>query len=132
MTDRPEGKPIEHSGRIIRAEIRTKATPQEAYDAWADPEKTAHWFLDRAEGKAEPGPTITWIFDKFNYRIPYQVLIARPAVRELNDAVLWLTIQDSPGQIEVQAWLPACSLDPSTVEAFGKKWQQRLQGIFQN
>jgi hypothetical protein len=37
MIDRPEGKPIEHIGRIIRAEIRTKATPQQAYDAWARP-----------------------------------------------------------------------------------------------
>jgi len=79
MTDKPENKPIEHIRRIIRAEIRTKATPQEAYDAWADPEKIAHWFPDRAEGKAELGATITWIFDKFNYRIPYEVLIARPA-----------------------------------------------------
>jgi uncharacterized protein YndB with AHSA1/START domain len=79
MTDKPENKPFEHVGRIIRAEIRTKATPQQAYDAWADPEKIAHWFPDKAEGKAEPGATITWIFDKFNYRIPYEVLIARPA-----------------------------------------------------
>lgn len=89
MNDKPENKPIErkhvehklieHKGRIIRAEIRTKATPQQAYDAWADPEKIAHWFPDRAEGKAEPGATITWIFDKFNYRIPYEVLIAQPA-----------------------------------------------------
>jgi uncharacterized protein YndB with AHSA1/START domain len=84
MTDKPENKPIEnkpieHKGRIIRAEIRTKATPQQAYDAWADPEKIAHWFPDRAEGKAEPGATITWIFDKFNYQIPYEVLIAQPA-----------------------------------------------------
>jgi uncharacterized protein YndB with AHSA1/START domain len=79
MTDKPENKPIEHTGRILRTEIRTKATPQQAYDAWADPEKIAHWFPDRAEGKAEPGATITWIFDKFNYRIPYEVLIAQPA-----------------------------------------------------
>jgi uncharacterized protein YndB with AHSA1/START domain len=79
MTDRPEDKPIQHHGRIIRAEIRTKATPQQAYEAWADPEKIADWFPDRAEGKAEPGATITWIFDKFNYRIPYEVLIAQPA-----------------------------------------------------
>jgi uncharacterized protein YndB with AHSA1/START domain len=84
MTDKPENKPIEnkpieHKGRIIRAEIRTKATPQQAYDAWADPEKIAYWFPDRAEGKAEPGATITWIFDKFNYQIPYEVLIAQPA-----------------------------------------------------
>jgi uncharacterized protein YndB with AHSA1/START domain len=79
MTDKPENKAIEHIGRIIRGEIRTDATPQQAYDAWADPEKIAHWFPDRAEGKAEPGATITWIFDKFNYRIPYEVLIAQPA-----------------------------------------------------
>ena len=79
MTDKPENKPIEHLGRILRAEIRTKATPQQAYDAWADPEKIAHWFPDRAEGKAEPGATITWVFEKFNYRIPYEVLIAQPA-----------------------------------------------------
>ena len=79
MTDKPENKPIEHIGRILRAEIRTKATPQQAYDAWADPEKIAHWFPDRAEGKAEPGATITWVFEKFNYRIPYEVLIAQPA-----------------------------------------------------
>jgi hypothetical protein len=32
--------------------------------------KSAHWFPDRAEGKAEPGATITWIFDKFDCRIP--------------------------------------------------------------
>jgi uncharacterized protein YndB with AHSA1/START domain len=78
MTDKPENKPIEHLGRIIRAEIRTKATTQQAYDAWADPEKIAHWFPDRAEGKAEPGATITWIFEKFNYRIPYEVLVVQP------------------------------------------------------
>jgi activator of Hsp90 ATPase-like protein len=75
MTGRPEGQAIEQLGRIIRAEIRTKATPQQAYDAWADPERLAHWFPDRAEGKAEPGATITWIFDKFDCRIPCEVLI---------------------------------------------------------
>ncbi len=91
MNDKPKNKPIEnksveynlieHKGRIIRSEIRTKATPQQAYDAWADPEKIAHWFPDHAEGKAEQGATITWIFEKFSYRIPYEVLIAQPGER---------------------------------------------------
>lgn len=81
MTDHPEHKAIKHKGRVIRAEIRTTATPQQAYEAWADPEKIAHWFVDKAEGKAEPGATITWIFEKFNYRIPYEVLVAQPAER---------------------------------------------------
>jgi hypothetical protein len=52
LTDKPENKPIERLGRIIRTEIRTRA---------------------------KPGATITWIFDKFDYRIPYEVLIAQPA-----------------------------------------------------
>ena len=72
----PKIESIEHKGRTIRVEFRTTATPKQAYKAWADPEKIAHWFPDRAEGKAEVGATIYWIFDKFNYRIPYEVLRA--------------------------------------------------------
>jgi len=53
-------------------------------------------------------------------------------VGELNDALLWLTIEGAAGQLEVQAWLSAFSLDPSQVEAFGKKWDRRLREVFQN
>jgi uncharacterized protein YndB with AHSA1/START domain len=111
MTDKPENKPIEHIGRIIRAEIRTKATPQQAYDAWADPEKIAHWFPDRAEGKAETGATITWIFEKFNYRIPYEVLIAQPAEKfairwnpppGMNAGILEVTISKEDGETVIK------------------------------
>jgi len=38
----------------------------------------------------------------------------------------------APGKIEVQAWLSAFSLPPSPVEAFGKKWEQRLHESFPN
>jgi hypothetical protein len=41
----------------MRAEMRTKATPQESRTPWADPEKIAHWFPGRADGKAEPDAT---------------------------------------------------------------------------
>jgi uncharacterized protein YndB with AHSA1/START domain len=116
MTDKTANKPvehklIEHKGRIIRAEIRTKATPQQAYDAWADPEKIAHWFVDRAEGKAELGATITWIFEKFNYRIPYEVLIAQPAEKfairwnpppGMNAGVLEVTISKEGGDTVIR------------------------------
>jgi len=81
MTDRPQDKPLEHHGRVFEAEIRTTASPEQVYEAWADPEKIAQWFVDRAEGKAEPGGTITWFFDKFNYTIPYEVLHAEPGKR---------------------------------------------------
>jgi uncharacterized protein YndB with AHSA1/START domain len=100
-------QPIEHRGRIIRVEIRTSATPDQVYEAWADPEKIAHWFPDKAEGKAEPGATITWIFDKFNYRIPYEVLVAEPAKKfvirwnpppGMNPGVLEITIAKEDGE----------------------------------
>lgn len=37
MTDKLGNKPIEHVGRTIRAEIRTAATPEQAYQAWVTP-----------------------------------------------------------------------------------------------
>jgi uncharacterized protein YndB with AHSA1/START domain len=85
---------------MIRTEIRSKATPLEAFDAWADPEKMAHWFPDRAEGKGEPGATITWIFDKFDRRIPYEVLIAQLARKF---AIRWNPPPGmNPGIVEVR------------------------------
>lgn len=111
MTEKPEYKPSEHIGRVIRAEIRTSATPQQAYDAWADTEKIAHWFPDRAEGTAEPGATITWIFDTFNYRIPYEVLVAQPPERftirwnpppGMNPGILEVTISRESGETVIR------------------------------
>jgi uncharacterized protein YndB with AHSA1/START domain len=71
-------KTFEHKGRIIRAEIRTSATPQQAWEAWADPQKIAAWFVDRAAGDAKPGGIMTWFFDDFGYQLPYKVVDAIP------------------------------------------------------
>jgi uncharacterized protein YndB with AHSA1/START domain len=130
MTDKPDNKPIEHIGRVIRAEIRTNATPQQAYDAWADPEKIAHWFPDRAEGQAEPGATITWIFDKFKYRIPYEVLIAQPAetfaIRwnpppGMNPGILEITFSKEGGQTVIRL------VNSGFRE--GAEWNDEFEGI---
>jgi uncharacterized protein YndB with AHSA1/START domain len=73
-----EEKSFDHKRRIIRAEIETSATPQQAWEVWADPEKIAPWFTDRASGEAQPGATMTWFFDKFGYALPYKVVDAEP------------------------------------------------------
>jgi uncharacterized protein YndB with AHSA1/START domain len=52
------------------------------------------------------------------------------SVRELNDALLWLTIEGAPGKIEVQAWLSAFGLPQSAVDEFAKKWEARLKQVF--
>jgi uncharacterized protein YndB with AHSA1/START domain len=69
---------FEHKGRMIRAGIATSATPERAWEAWADPEKIAQWFVDRATGEAKPGGTMTWFFDKFGYVLPNKIVDAVP------------------------------------------------------
>jgi uncharacterized protein YndB with AHSA1/START domain len=94
-----EEKSFDHKGRMIRAEIETSATPQQAWEAWADPEKIAQWFTDRASGEAKPGGTMTWFFDKFGYALPYTVVDAEPG--ELF-VLKWQPPQGHTGILEVR------------------------------
>jgi uncharacterized protein YndB with AHSA1/START domain len=63
---------------MMELEMRTSATPQQVYEAWADPVKLSQWFTDNARGEAKPGSTMYWIFEKFAYEIPYEVVDAVP------------------------------------------------------
>ncbi len=92
-------KKFDHQGRTIRAEIETSATPQQAWEAWADPEKIAQWFTDRANGEAQAGATMTWFFDKFGYALPYQVVDAEPGKLFV---LKWQPPQGNAGILEVR------------------------------
>jgi len=87
-----------HERRVIRDEIKTSASPQQSWEAWADPGKISQWFVDRAEGKSEAGADITWFFDKFNMELHYKVLEAVPGERF---AILWPGPMPPPGILEV-------------------------------
>jgi uncharacterized protein YndB with AHSA1/START domain len=78
MTTEHETKPVEHRGRRIEREIRIQAPAERVWEAWADPVRFSQWFVERAEGYAKPGATITWFFDAFHFQISYQVLGAEP------------------------------------------------------
>lgn len=95
----PDEKTFDHKGSLIRAEIDTSATPQQAWEAWADPEKIAAWFVDRAAGEAKPGGTMTWFFDNFGYVLPYKVVDAVPG--ELF-VLKWDPPQGDSGILEVR------------------------------
>ncbi len=71
----------QHRGRQMTVTMRTRATPEEVWSAWADPAEIARWFVDRATGKPEVGSTFTWVFEKFGYEIPYEVVAAEPGKR---------------------------------------------------
>lgn len=67
-----------HHGRTIDTSVRLHTSRDRAWEAWADPEQIANWFVDRAEGRAAPGEVMTWFFDAFNYRQPVPILEAEP------------------------------------------------------
>jgi uncharacterized protein YndB with AHSA1/START domain len=71
-------RPRPHHGRVIDTAIRVDTTPERAWEAWADPQQIANWFVDRAEGTAAPGEVMTWFFDTFNYRLPIPIVEAEP------------------------------------------------------
>jgi uncharacterized protein YndB with AHSA1/START domain len=52
------------------------------------------------------------------------------SIRQLNDALLWLTIEGGPGQHEVQLWLSAYNLPQAKVAAFEKDWAHVLERVF--
>jgi len=67
-------------GRRIDTEIRTTATPEDAWKAWTDPAAISRWFTDEARGEAKPGGTLVWVFRGFG-EIPYPVVVADPPSR---------------------------------------------------
>jgi uncharacterized protein YndB with AHSA1/START domain len=67
---------IDHDGRVVRAEILTTASAEQAWQAWADPARLSEWFTDRAKGRAAAGGTVTWYFDRFRSQFPYDVMVA--------------------------------------------------------
>ena len=67
-----------HHGRVIDTSITLNTSPMQAWQAWADPQQIANWFVDRAEGRAEAGATMKWFFETFNYELPVPVLEAEP------------------------------------------------------
>jgi len=74
-------KTWQHRGRLLRESIRTTLAPIAVYEAWADPEKFAGWFVARAEGHALPGATVRWTFDDFGLELPVKVVEALPGQR---------------------------------------------------
>ncbi len=73
----PKKQTREESRRDVR-EMRTSASPQDVWDAWADPEKLAQWFPDEASGEATPGKQIIHVWRRMGFEIAYEVLEAEP------------------------------------------------------
>lgn len=72
---------FEHTGRVIRDEIRIDAAPDVVYRAWTDPEWVTSWFVGRMKGRMEIGETVTWAWDDGGPGMSQRVLVADPPHR---------------------------------------------------
>jgi uncharacterized protein YndB with AHSA1/START domain len=120
---------FEHKGRMIRAEVNASATPEQAWEAWADPEKIAQWFVDRATGEAKRGGTMTWFFDKFGYVLPYEILDAVPG--ELI-VYKWEPPEGFPGILEVRIAREGGATAVRVIQSGfreGAEWDDEYEGV---
>jgi uncharacterized protein YndB with AHSA1/START domain len=76
-----ESTEFEHSGRVIRDEMRISASPETVYRAWADPDSISAWFVQRMQGRMEVGETVTWHWDRSGPGMSQRVLVADPPRR---------------------------------------------------
>lgn len=52
------------------------------------------------------------------------------SIRELNEALFWVTIEGTPDKIDAQIWLSAFNVAESELNSFEQRWSQRLREIF--
>jgi uncharacterized protein YndB with AHSA1/START domain len=87
----------EHTGRIIRDEVRIAASPEDVYRAWSDPASVTGWFLGRMEGRMEPGEEITWYWSDDGPGMRHRVLVAEPPRR----LVTRMDLPRGPSDLEI-------------------------------
>lgn len=68
----------QHRGPRIDRSIRIDVAPELVYEAWADPQKIAQWFVDSAEGRAEEGHVVQWRFESMDFTLPVPVVASQP------------------------------------------------------
>jgi uncharacterized protein YndB with AHSA1/START domain len=117
------------AGRTITAEMRTAASPQAAYDAWADPARLAQWFVDRASGEVHAGGAMTWVWEAFGMEVRYDVVEVQPGRRLVLRApphvappgVIEITIRREQGET-VLTIVNSGFLD-------GPEWDELVEGV---
>lgn len=124
-----EEKQFTHKGRMIRAETRTSATPQQVWEAWADPEKIAAWFVDRATGEGKAGTIMTWFFDDFGFAQPLKVVESDPGKHFV---LRWDPPEGDPGILEIQIEREGGSTLVRLINSGfkeGAQWDDEYEGV---
>lgn len=65
----------------IEADIRVAAPVEAVWEAWADPERLASWYVDRAEGRIGQDDRVTWVWGQMGMNVEYEVVEHEPERR---------------------------------------------------
>ena len=57
----------------IKAAIQIQKSPQEVFEAIADPEKMSNYFISRGSGRMVEGTQVFWKFPEFDFEFPIRV-----------------------------------------------------------
>lgn len=60
----------------IEAEVQIDAPAHAVWEAWADPERVASWYVDRAEGRIGQSPKVEWTWGQMGMAVEYEVVEA--------------------------------------------------------
>ena len=69
---------IQVSVQRIEAEITIEAPTEAVWEAWADPERLASWYVDQAEGRIGRDREVTWTWGQLGMAIEYDVVEVEP------------------------------------------------------
>jgi uncharacterized protein YndB with AHSA1/START domain len=109
MTDHPKPDAIEHTGRVIRDEIRVEAPAEEVWRAWTDPAAITGWFVGGMRGRMTPGETVEWFWDEEAPGMRQRVLVADAPNRLVTEmelpqgvSILEVTVEQEDGHSVVR------------------------------
>ena len=57
----------------IKAAIQIQKSPQEVFEAIADPKKMSNYFISRGSGRMVEGAQVFWKFPEFDFEFPIRV-----------------------------------------------------------
>ena len=126
-----------HRGEERRVAWPRQKTALSRQDAYAQLLQTGNFFAQNPSAVLREGREYslkTFSGDTFSGHVEF----VRPlrgfcvTVHELNDALLWFTIEGTPGAIEVQAWLSSFGVAQTEIDRFQATWAAQLKRVFPN
>lgn len=119
------------SEKRIEAEVRIGAPAHAVWEAWADPERVASWYVDQAQGRIGQTPSVKWTWGQLAMAVEYEVVeveaerrfVLRTETPEGGARGTEVQLEEDDGETRVRVVETGFDTDP---EAVRSGWQMAL------